>query len=106
MKMSELPEGSLIDIEGLGQYELSDKWRGKNGKLGDRLLKETVDKLHQMDQVTVISVPFGVVAQLVLMLQDEYGDVDSEGKDITFSSVFGDAVARYRNFLKSEEVTS
>lgn len=100
MKLSEYPVGTIVNIQGgLGRFELTEKeWSGKHGQYGeeDRLLKETVDKLDVMGQVDIISAPWNVVAELVLMLQDEYGNVDAEGEDITFNKVFADAVERVK----------
>ncbi|QED11690.1 hypothetical protein PP914_gp202 [Arthrobacter phage Qui] len=102
MKLSEFPAGTVIDVQGLGRFERTEtEWLGMSGPQ-DRLIEDTVNKLDEMNQVKIISVPWGIVAQLVMMLQEEYGDVDAEGEDITFNRVLADALSLNADFKKRE----
>lgn len=102
MKLSEFPVGTVVNVQDLGRFELTEtEWVGAKGP-EDRLIKDTVDKLDEMDQVKIVSVPWAIAAQLVMMLQDEYGIIDGEGKDITFDTVFADAVSEHRRQLEFE----
>lgn len=103
MKTSEFPVGTVVDVKLDGFY----------GKVenGDWILISCVDCVREriidndeIDQkdVTIISMPFGVVWQMAIMLADEYGDIDSEGELITFDGIIQDAVGEHNSTLDRE----
>ena len=101
MKFSEYPVGAVIEIEDAGRYEkgVDNIWHATNRE-NDTYSSDYIET--ELSRVKDVSMPWGVVAQLVMMLQDEYGHVDAEGEDITFDRVFTDAVEEHNSFLERE----
>jgi len=50
----------------------------------------------------IISLPYGVVAELAMSLQDEYGNFDSEGEEITVIGLIKDAIDEHE-LLEQED---
>lgn len=93
MKLSELPVGTTIDIEGEGRYEKreNDLWSSTTME-NDTFLTDFLEKEYA-DKVRIVSVPFSLAWQLAIQLQDEYGYVDAEGEDITVEGLIADAAS-------------
>lgn len=47
-----------------------------------------------------ISLPWGVVAQMALMLRDEYGDYDSEGEVIAVSDLINSGIEAHKKAIE------
>lgn len=93
MKLSELPVGTVIKFDDHNaRYEKREigSWFALNGDVEDFIDADRIDRLP--DKARIISMPWGIVAKLVTMLQDEYDEVDGEGNDVTFDSVLTDAI--------------
>lgn len=93
MKLSELPVGAVVKFDDKDVcYEKREigSWFALNGDVEDFIDADMIDRLQ--DKARIISMPWSIVAKLVTMLQDEYGDVDAEGEDITFDSVLTEVI--------------
>lgn len=102
MKLSEYPTGTIIEIEGYGEYELKMNWcmLDTNDEVFE--LTEYVDKL-QADgvKIEIISVPWGVTERLIEKIWEwqidafgsyENGDLDDRDKE----AIFEDVVDEYK----------
>lgn len=99
MKISELPVGTVIDIEGEGRYEQTHDglWSATTME-NDTFSTDFLEKEYA-DKVRILSVPFGLAWQLAIMLSDEYDSVDSEGEDITLDGIISDASKEFQRAL-------
>jgi len=106
MKLSKHPVGTFIHVEGLGHYEKVDKglWRHASGK-ANFLTKKYIRNIEKTDpkRIKIIAAPWSVVVEMMTMLMEEYGHTDSEGKAITFDSIYKDAVLRDEEFQRHRE---
>lgn len=99
MKISKYPTGTVVNFKGYGKYEKleSGEWKSTekvNTFFTNKYLKDMI-KAGTLS-FTVVSIPYRVVVELLSMLQEEYGDTDSEGKDVTYDSILKDAILRDR----------
>jgi hypothetical protein len=106
MKISEFPVGTTIEVDDAGRYEKheNDIWLSTKNE-NDSFSSDFIEKEYH-DKVKIIAMPFSVVWQLAILLQDEYGTVDAEGEDITLIGLVASAVsevARQKSFEASVE---
>ena len=60
----------------------------------DNLTLEQADR--DLTAYKMLALPYGVAVQMAITLQDEYGNVDGEGEDITVSGLIIDAVESHK----------
>lgn len=96
MKLSEFPEGTIIEIDG-EQYEVTRDWKHLPP---EESLKRTA--MDDREDVKIISVPWAVTAELIFMLMEEYGPRDAEGNYITIDTILYDAFERHDLFKKTQ----
>lgn len=106
LKPSELPVGTTIEVDDAGRYEKHENniWLSIKNE-NDSFSSDFIEKEYD-DKVKIIAMPFSVVWQLAILLQDEYGTVDAEGEDITLEGLVVSAVgevARQKSFEASVE---
>ena len=96
MKLSDLPEGTVVEFPVEGHYEKSDThWMHMYGHCPDCdaddvfTHEEAEEKFGEF--FSIISMPFSVVWQLAIMLAEEYKDYN-DGKEPTFEEIIKDAI--------------
>lgn len=102
MNISELPTGSVIEIGDEGSFTM-DKygiWYTDDMRAS---YTSSYIKTYKFPDVRIVSVPWEYLVQAIIMLQDEYGDVDSEGEPITFETVFSAIAADADRIIKDKE---
>lgn len=109
MKLSKYPVGTIIEIKGY------DKFDGKYEKVSERRFKSikleatyfTTPHLKKMRKqgvkVTVVAIPWNVVSELLMMLKEEYGPRDSNGKVIFFDDILKMSISRVEESKKARE---
>ncbi|QED11709.1 hypothetical protein PP914_gp221 [Arthrobacter phage Qui] len=116
MKLSQYPLGTVIEIEGYGEYKKMTNWWEVTTDDEAHMFKGQVDKLQEDGvKITIISVPWGVTEQLIEKIWEwqinEFGSyeidhLDAQDKD----AIFEDAVDEYKKLktakwlVESEEV--
>lgn len=97
MKLSKYPVGTVIDILGEGGKFVKEEVNWQRVGVSPYFLTfKQVNKIQKNTphRIQFISAPWGVVVELVQMLQEEYGYTDAEGKPITFKTIYKDAMQR------------
>lgn len=106
MKLSKHPVGTIIHIELHGRFEKvpSGLWRSMDDK-HTFLTSKFVNKIRKEspNTIQILAAPWRVVVELLSMLQEEYGNFDSEGEPITFDSVYKDAIVRDEESKRIQE---
>lgn len=104
MKLSEYPVNTTIESDEQGWYtkdsenywtpmmaccsSCADDYSIKNDEVDEKIM-----------DFKIRSLPFGVVVQLAIQLQDEYGEVDSEGNDITVYDLIQGGIEAHKQYL-------
>jgi hypothetical protein len=98
-KPSELPVGTVIDVEDDRQYTKESTPEGSIFWNPDACLdchgSDSFSDLmadHHFKHFEIVSVPWATAVNMAIKLQDEYGYTDAEGEDITIEGLIESAL--------------